>query len=95
MLTEVIWYRVEDGELQQLEDSEDYEFTRDHNKHGATVFNTAKSMAGQLMCMVLNEKGHCSQSFILKVRSKSSMPLENELSLVQLDAASECELQIT
>eukprot|EP00105_Crassostrea_gigas_P035123 XP_019919271.1 PREDICTED: uncharacterized protein LOC105319247 isoform X4 [Crassostrea gigas] len=68
---EVIWYRVEDGELQQLEDSEDYEFTRDHNKHGATVFNTAKSMAGQLMCMVLNEKGHCSQSFILKVRSNN------------------------
>lgn len=91
MLAEVIWYRVEDGELQQLEDSEDYEFTRDHNKHGATVFNTAKSIAGQLMCMVLNEKGHCSQSFILKVRSKSSMPIEHVLSLVQLDAP-ECEV---
>ena len=61
---------MEDGDLQQLEDSEDYEFTRDNNRHGATVFNTAKSMAGQLMCMVINEKAHCSQSFILKVKSR-------------------------
>ena len=66
----MIWYRVEDGDLQQLEDSEDYEFTQDNNRHGATVFNTAKSMAGQLMCMVINEKAHCSQSFILKVKSR-------------------------
>nr|XP_022322544.1 titin homolog isoform X5 [Crassostrea virginica] len=68
---EVIWYRVEDGDLQQLEDSEDYEFTQDNNRHGATVFNTAKSMAGQLMCMVINEKAHCSQSFFLKVKNNN------------------------
>ncbi|XP_061183770.1 uncharacterized protein LOC133191984 isoform X2 [Saccostrea echinata] len=68
---EVIWYRVEDGDLQQLEDSEDYEFTQDHNRHGATVFNTAKHMAGQLMCMAINEKAHCSQSFILKVKNNN------------------------
>lgn len=67
----MIWYKVEDGDLQQLEDSEDYEFTQDNNRHCATVFNTAKSMAGQLMCMAINEKAHCSQSFILKIRSKS------------------------
>ncbi|XP_048756355.2 uncharacterized protein LOC125667072 isoform X5 [Ostrea edulis] len=68
---DVIWYKVEDGDLQQLEDSEDYEFTQDNNRHGATVFNTAKSMAGQLMCMAINEKAHCSQSFILKIRSNN------------------------
>ena len=34
------------------------------------IYNPSRAIAGQYMCMAINDKGHCSQYLILSVKSK-------------------------
>ncbi|KAK6166404.1 hypothetical protein SNE40_023104 [Patella caerulea] len=64
---DVFWYR-EGKEVEELEDSEDYEITSDGDKHSITMFNLKKEQAGQYMCIALNEEDKCTQYFIVTVK---------------------------
>ena len=66
----MFWYRVNE-ETEELENSENYEITKDGGRHHLTMFNMTKNDHGQYMCMAINEKGRCCQYFILNIKSKS------------------------
>ena len=34
------------------------------------IYNLSRAIAGQYMCMAINDKGHCSHYLILNVKSK-------------------------
>ena len=70
LFSDVIWYKIDEGDLTKLEDSEFYEVSHEHNKHTLTIFNPSRAIAGQYMCMAINDKGHCSQYLIVNVKSK-------------------------
>ena len=64
----MFWYHVRD-EAEELENSENYEITKDAGRHQLTMYNMTQSDQGQYMCVVMNEKGRCCQYFILNVKS--------------------------
>ncbi|KAK3082766.1 hypothetical protein FSP39_004717, partial [Pinctada imbricata] len=68
---DVKWYKITDGELEELDDSEYYELSHDLNRHTLTVFNPCQMIAGQYMCMAINEKGHSSSYIILTVKKNN------------------------
>ena len=37
------------------------------------IHNPSRAIAGQYMCMAINDKGHCSQYLILNVKSKGTL----------------------
>ena len=66
----MFWYHVRE-EAEELENSANYEITKDNGRHQLTMFNMTKADQGQYMCVAINEKGRCCQYFILKVKSKN------------------------
>ncbi|KAH9498567.1 hypothetical protein Btru_007408 [Bulinus truncatus] len=65
---DVFWYR-EGDEVEEFEDSEDVEISSNGDKHSITLYNVSKTMAGQYMCIALNEKGKATQYLIVTVKS--------------------------
>ncbi|XP_069107714.1 LOW QUALITY PROTEIN: titin homolog [Argopecten irradians] len=68
--TDVFWYKVED-ELMELEESEQFEISRDGNKHHMTMYYPGHQDAGQYMAIAVNENGRCCQYLVLKVKKNS------------------------
>ncbi|KAL4217154.1 hypothetical protein ACF0H5_023608 [Mactra antiquata] len=71
---DVFWYKV-GAELEELENSENYEIIKDGFRHYLNMYNMTLQDGGQYMCMCINEKGNSSQYFILKVK-KNTMELK-------------------
>ncbi|KAL5005586.1 hypothetical protein ScPMuIL_016744 [Solemya velum] len=63
---EVLWYKVE-STLIELENSENYEISKEGNRYQLTLYNLTKADAGQYMCVVGNDVGQCSQYFIINI----------------------------
>lgn len=53
--------------LIELENSENYEISKEGNRYQITLYNLTKADAGQYMCVVGNEEGQCSQYFIVNI----------------------------
>ena len=69
-VVDVFWYRVLE-EVEELENSENFEIGRDGCRHTLTMYNMTPADAGQYMCMAICEAGQCCQYFILTVKSKA------------------------
>ncbi|KAJ8320676.1 hypothetical protein KUTeg_002263 [Tegillarca granosa] len=69
---DIFWYKVSPShELQELEDSEQFDLLREGNRYTITMYNPTKSDAGQYMCMAINGKGQCCQYIILTVKKNT------------------------
>ena len=69
--SDIFWYKCKGEELDELENSENYEVVKDGNRQNLTMYNMTHADAGQYMCMAINENGRCCQYFILNTKSKS------------------------
>lgn len=67
---DIFWFRIE-SEVHELEEDEKYEMTKDTNKHTLTIHYPSKTEAGQYMCIAVNEKGKCSEYFILNIEDNT------------------------
>uniref|UniRef100_A0A2C9KQJ6 Ig-like domain-containing protein n=1 Tax=Biomphalaria glabrata TaxID=6526 RepID=A0A2C9KQJ6_BIOGL len=65
---DVFWYR-EGEEVEEFEESEDVEISNSGDKYNITLYNISKAMAGQYMCIALNEKGKATQYLVVTVKS--------------------------
>lgn len=68
----MFWYR-EGEDIEELEESEDVEISSNGDKHSIVLYNISKKMAGQYMCLALNEKGKASQYLTVTVKGNSSL----------------------
>ncbi|BFZ15497.1 hypothetical protein BsWGS_18536 [Bradybaena similaris] len=64
---DVFWYR-EGHEVEELEDSSDVDIFSEGDKHSIVLYNVNKQMAGQYMCIAVNEKGKTIQYLALTVK---------------------------
>lgn len=69
---DIFWFRIE-SEVHELEETEKYEMTKDEDvkKHTLTIHYPSKAEAGQYMCIAVNEKGKCSEYFILNIEDNT------------------------
>lgn len=77
---DIFWFRIE-SEVHELEEDEKYEMTKDTNKHTLTIHYPSKTEAGQYMCIAVNEKGKCSEYFILNIEGKYNHTLRLYISM--------------
>ncbi|XP_053386168.1 titin homolog isoform X2 [Mercenaria mercenaria] len=68
---DVFWYKVRE-EVEELENSENYEIIKDGSRQSINMYNMTKADAGQYMCMAINEKGRCCQYLILNVKKNTT-----------------------
>ncbi|WAR09719.1 hypothetical protein MAR_034795, partial [Mya arenaria] len=66
---DIFWYRIRD-EIEELENSENYEIIKDGCRQNLTMYNMTLDDAGQYMCIAMNEHGRCCQYFILSVKNR-------------------------
>ncbi|XP_052812701.1 muscle M-line assembly protein unc-89-like isoform X2 [Mya arenaria] len=67
---DIFWYRIRD-EIEELENSENYEIIKDGCRQNLTMYNMTLDDAGQYMCIAMNEHGRCCQYFILSVKKNT------------------------
>lgn len=77
LLSDIFWYKVKGEELEELENSENFEIVKEDSgqnltRQNLTMYNMTHADAGQYMCMAINENGRCCQYFILHTKSKEN-----------------------
>ena len=65
----MFWYR-DTAEVAPLEDDDRSDVITSDDKHSIEIYNTTKSDSGQYLCIGINEKGQCNQSFKVNVQSR-------------------------